>query len=361
VSPRALASGRRHLAPDTQPGLPIAVPAAGIPGRVMIEASTPCSAAFDGDDWLFTVDWEGSRCLLVAEADGTVRLQGDNGPLDDRFPEIVAAALFGSGRTAILDGVICILDGQGRPDLAALFRRVVTGQARPSAVYLVTDVLHLDGEAMAGRPLAARLASLEGRLPADSRIQVPDHVVGHGRALAAAATARGLVAMLARRQDARYQGGVASPDRLRIPLTKRRDAVVVGWRRSLSAVRVVLGEWTPGRLSVVGSAVVDDPAARRWLSAAVEPAADLAIDDRDAAGPGVAWLRPRLTATVEPGPGSPGGDDLPTWRLVALRDDIDPTWCVRRPPVDPPHASAHQPLRPFSPTVLSALPIDRSA
>jgi hypothetical protein len=32
-------------------------------------------------------------------------------------------------------------------------------------------------------------------------------------------------------------------------------------------------------------------------------------------------------------------------------------WCVRRPPADPPQASAHQPLRPFSPTVLSALEI----
>jgi hypothetical protein len=93
----------------------------------------------------------------------------------------------------------------------------------------------------------------------------------------------------------------------------------------------------------------------------VEPVADLAVDDPEAAGPGVAWLRPRLTATVEPGPPRPGGGDLPVWRLVAVRDDIDPMWCVRRPPVDPPQASAHQPLRPFSPTVLSALPIDRTA
>jgi ATP-dependent DNA ligase len=214
---------------------------------------------------------------------------------------------------------------------------------------------------MTGRPLLARLAALEGRLPADSRIQVPGHVLGHGRALAAAATERGLVAMLARRQDARYQGGMASPDRLRIPLTRRRDAVVVGWRRSLSGVRVVLGEWTQGRLSLVGTAVVDDPASRRWLSAAVEPTADPVIDDPEAAGPGVAWLRPRLTATVEPGPGGPPANDLAAWRLVALRDDIDPTWCVRRPAVAPPQASAHQPLRPFSPTVLSALPIDRTA
>ncbi|HSP65854.1 MAG TPA: hypothetical protein VLO10_06655, partial [Candidatus Deferrimicrobium sp.] len=64
----------------------------------------------------------------------------------------------------------------------------------------------------------------------------------------------------------------------------------------------------------------------------------------------------RVVAAIEPG-GTGRARGLPAWRLVALRDDVDPMWCVRRRPVDPPQASAHEPLRPFSPTVLSALPI----
>jgi bifunctional non-homologous end joining protein LigD len=335
----------------------MAVPPAGIPGRLATEASTPCSAPFDGDDWLFSVDWEGSRCLLIAGDDGSIRLQGENAPLDDRFPEIVAAASFCAGRTAILDGTICILDGQGRPDLAALFRRVAAGNAQPLAVYLVTDVLYLDGEALTARPLLARLAALGDLIPRDSRIQLPDHVVGHGRALASAAGGRGLAAMLARRQGARYQAGMASPDRLRISLSKRRDAVVVGWRSMASCPRLLLGDWARGKLSLVGTALVEDPAARRWLTAMAEPATDTAVDDRDAAGPGVTWVRPRLVATVDAAVAGLSADALPEWRLVALRDDVDPMWCVRRPPADPPQASAHQPLRPFSPTVLSALEI----
>jgi len=344
-----------------QPGLPIAVPTAGVPVRLTMEVSTPCSAPFDGDEWLFSVEWAGSRCLLVAGGDGSVRLHGENAPLDDRFPEIVAAASFCAERTAILDGTICILDGQGRPNLGALFRRVAAGQSRPSAVYLVTDLLHLDGESMAGRPLLTRLAALGELIPPDSRIQLPDHVVGHGRALAAAISGRGLAAMLARRQDSRYQAGMASPDRLRISLSGRRDAVVVGWRSTASGVRVVLGDWLPGRLGLVGTALVGDPAARRWLAATAEPTTDIAIEDPDAVGPGVTWARPRLVATVDPEPRGPAGDELPEWQVVALRDDVDPVWCIRRTPVDPPPASAHHPLRPFSPTVLTALPMDRTA
>ncbi len=334
----------------------MAVPAQRPAGRVAIEESTPCSEAFDGDEWLFNVDWEGSRCLLVADGDGSVWLQGETSALDRRFPEIAAAARFLGTRRAVLDGSICVLDGQGRPDLAALSRRVIGDQALPPAAYLVTDLLHLDGEPMSARPLLARLAALADLIPPDSRIQLPDHVVGHGRALAEAARGRGLLAIIGRRQDAPYLAGVASPLRLRVALTARRQAVVVGWRGSGKGLRLLLGDWVLGRLGLVGVAALDGSAARRWLQANAQAVRAVAVDDPDAAGPGVTWIRPRLVAAVEPA--SAGRSrGLPLWRVVALRDDVDPMWCVRRRPVDPPQASSHQPLRPFSPTVLSALPI----
>lgn len=232
-------------------------------------------------------------------------------------------------------------------------------QIRPQAVYLVTDILHLDGESLAARPLLTRLAALGELVPADSRIQVPDHVVGHGHALAAAAAERGLAAMLARRQDAAYLAGMASPLRLRVALSTRRDAVVVGWRTSGAGVRLLLGDWVLGRLGLVGVAQLDDPVSRRWLTSVAEPVPAVAVDDQEAAGPGVTWIRPRLVAAVEPA-ASARTRGLPAWRVVALRDDVDPMWCVRRTPVDPPRASSDRPLRPFSPTVLTALPIDRS-
>jgi bifunctional non-homologous end joining protein LigD len=360
VSPHTQAP-RRRPAPDTQPGLPMAIPASGMPERVLTEASTSCSAAFDADDWLFSVDWEGSRCLLIAGGDGSIRLQGGTSTLDDRFPEIVEAAASAGLPSAILDGVVCILDDEGRPDLEALARRSRSGRDTPTAVYLATDLVHLGGESLTARPLLARLGALAPLVPRGSRIQLPDHVTGHGRALAAAATERGLAGMLARRQDASYLSGMASPDRLRIPLSQRRDAVVVGWRESAKGLLAVLADWTLGRLGLVGVTPVEHQVAAPWLTATVDPFAIDAVLNPGTAGPGVTWSRPRLVATVEPAPRGDRGGLLPEWRLVALRDDVDPMWCVRRPPVDPPRASASRPMRPFSPTVLSALPFDRVA
>jgi bifunctional non-homologous end joining protein LigD len=323
----------------------------------VLEASTPCAAAFDGDDWLFSVDWEGSRCLLVADGHGTVRLQGETAALERRFPEIVRDRALGGGRAAVIDGIVCVLDAQGRPDLEALFRRVVAGAARPRVVYLATDLLHLDGQPLLDRPLLARLAALADLMRPSPSIQVPDNVIGNGRALAAAAAERGLAAVVARRQDAPYRAGVASPDRLRIALSGRRDAVVVGWCRRSSRVQVVLADWTEGRLGLVGTAAIENPDTGRWLAASVQVTREVVVDGAGTVGAGVTWVHPRLVATVEPA-GDTGDGVVPVWRLVALRDDVDPAWCVRRPAVDPPRATAHQPLRPFSPTVLSGLPLD---
>jgi bifunctional non-homologous end joining protein LigD len=329
-------------------------------GRLALEASTPCAAAFDGDDWLFSVDWEGSRCLLVADGHGTIRLQGETAALQRRFPEIVRGAALGGGRAAVLDGIVCVLDAQGRPDLEALFRRVVAGAPRPGVVYLATDLLHLDGRPLLDRPLLARLAALADLMRPSSSIQVPDHVIGNGRALAAAASERGLAAVVARRQDAPYRAGVASPDRLRIALSSRRDAVVVGWCQRSSRVHVVLADWAEGRLGFVGTAALESADTVRWLTAAVQVTREVVVDGAGAAGAGVTWVHPRLVATVEPA-GNVADVVRSAWRLVALRDDVDPTWCVRRSAIHPPQATARQPLRPFSPTVLSALPLDGAA
>jgi bifunctional non-homologous end joining protein LigD len=362
VSARIQAPRRRRTSAGDQQRLPIPLPAAGFAGSSQPELSVPCAAPFDGDDWLFSVEWEGSRCLLIADGSGSVRLQGEVSSLESRFPEIAASGPLKGGAEAVLDGSICVLDRDGRPDLAALFARVSEANpGRPAAVYLATDLLHLDGEPLTGRPLLSRLATLRDLVPPDSRIQLPDHVAGHGRALAQAAAARGLSSLIARRSGAPYRAGIASPDRLRIPLTGRRDAVVVGWFSTAAGVSVVLADWAGGRLDLVGTAAVPGGASTRWLASAVEAATDPGMLDGAAEVGEVTWVRPRLVATVEPaGPGRER-QQLAEFQLVALRDDVNPQWCLRRDPLPPPEAGARLPLRPFSPTVLSALPIEGAA
>jgi bifunctional non-homologous end joining protein LigD len=331
-----------------------------LPGFIPIETAVPCADPFDDHDWLFSVDWDGARALLYLDPGGSVRIQGEmGGDLARRFPDVSAVASIKGGRGAVLDGVIAVLDREGRPDLAGFGRRIATGPAAAAdlpAVYLSFDVLHLDGRSTIAWPLDRRLDALSDLTGQSDVLQAPDHVRGRGEALAAAAAGRGLVALLARRASAPYRPGVASPDRLRIALANQTTCVIAGIdSRHRGGTRLILGEHVGGRLTFAGH--VDGPRDRVIAGWLATHAAELRINEAplDGVQPAIAtWLRPALTATVRHHGRSPGGALLrPT--LLAIRDDVDPGWCVQRPAVAGP-IERHAGTR-FSPTLLMPLPL----
>lgn len=335
-----------------------------LPGYIPIEASVPCAEPFDDRDWLFSVDWDGARALLFMDPGGAVRIQGEMpGDLARRFPDVSAPAAVRGRRGAVLDGVIAVLDQEGRPDLAGFGRRLAAGPAAAAdlpAVYLCCDVLHLDGRSTLGWPLDRRLDALSELIGQSEVLQAPDHVRGRGEALAAAASGRGLAALLGRRASAPYRPGVASPDRLRIALTNQTTCVIAGVvARRRGGTRLILGEHVAGRLTFAGHVDgPDDLLVAAWLA---QQAADLTVSGAplDGVQPvNATWLRPSLTVTVRYQGRSAGGALLrPT--LLAVRDDVDPRWCVQRPAVSGP-VELHAGTR-FSPTLLMPLPLGDAA
>jgi len=351
--------------------LPLLPPPAALPGPIRPEWAVPCAGPFDADEWRFSVDWDGTRALLVTGTQGEARLQ--DGLLRDvgaRFPEVVEAADALGRRSAVLDGVVSVVDGDGRPDLDALWARSAALPSAGAVVYLASDLLHLDGRSTMSWPLDRRHETLSILVPPHACLQVPGWVAGHGRAFCDAAAEHELPAVLARRGAATYRPGVASPERLRISLEERADAVVAGivhagrpspGRRRPSpppaVVALLLAEWVDGRLDDAGRAAgPTSPRVAAWLWGRASEMAAPAPPGRMAAAPGeaVAWLQPRLVATVR----HHGRDDAGRLRLpavLAVRDDVDPAWCVRRQPVPVPADRPAQGV--FRPTVLRTLPL----
>jgi bifunctional non-homologous end joining protein LigD len=356
---------RRSL-PQSRPGaaaLPLTLPPPpALPADVALEVAVPCSAPFDAEDWRFSVDWDGTRVLLAAGAGGEARLRDERRrEVGDRFPEVVnevAAAL--AGHAAVVDGVITVLDAGGRPDLDALSRRRA-GEPGVAAVFIATDLLHLDGTSLLQRPFAERLQALEAAVDGQPHLQVPEWVAGDGCALAEAASGQQLPAILARQASAAYGAGVASAQRLRIALEDRADTVVtaVVRRPGRGVTALLLGEQHRGRLADAGSVAVRLPASvEGWLLERLGELAAVSPSYRCAIAPEgeLCWLQPELVATVRHS-GRLAGGQLRRPELVALRDDRDPAWCVRRAPVPPP--AGEELRRGFRPTVLHTLPFER--
>ena len=346
--------------------LPLPIDSGGPVRRLEPEQATPCAAAFDGQGWRFGVDWDGIRVVLTA-APGGVRIHDERlHDLTARLPEISASATVAlRGRSAVLDGVVALLDPQGCPDLGGLFERLAEdpGSAALGLVLLTTDLLHLDDASLLGWPLDRRLGALAGSVTPTPHLQLPDSVDAQGRALAEAAAQRGLAAILARDGSAPYRPGIASPQRLRVPLLERADTVVVGAAlgrgRGADVEALLLGEYEGGRLVAAGRVAVHAPdPVRRWLRgrvAALRTAeAPLEVPASEEAA-GITWLQPSLVATIRHhGRGADGRPRLPS--PVALREDRPVRWCVRRNPVQPPATEPPGPAD-FRPTVVTSLPL----
>ncbi|HET9051172.1 MAG TPA: hypothetical protein VFO60_05675 [Candidatus Dormibacteraeota bacterium] len=352
-------SRRRAGAPPPLPlQLPFPVEEPGLPARIALERSIPCSGPFDDPAWRFTVDWAGMRVVLAASEDGTVRVHDERlRDVTSHLTEIAQSARAAlRGRRLAVEGVVAVLDSDGCPDLPRLAARLWWSRSSgPALALLVTDLLHLDGASVTGWPFDRRREALRGLVEPVPHIQVPDWVEGEGIALAEAAAARGLPGVTARLGAARYHAGVASADRLRIALFRETDCVVAaavlapgGAVRSLR-----LAEHEGGRLVESGTLVLHEEPPRALARRIDElRAPGCTVGGAAAAEPGLVWLHPELVATVRFHGRSEGRLQLPS--LVALREDVDPDSCVRREPVDPPAERGGLPG--FRPTVLVTLP-----
>jgi bifunctional non-homologous end joining protein LigD len=185
------------------------------PGDVAPMWPTPRADAFDSPAFLFEPTWGGHRALAFIGPSarvgrGAARLVDPAGhELIERLPELAGIAVRVAARSAVLDGELVVVDGQGRADDDALRARLNGSRGRPVA-YLVFDLLHLDGRWLLNQPLERRRTALRKVLrPGDEVVVVPA-ISGEGRALHAAVTAQGVAGVLARRRSSPYLPGVRS-------------------------------------------------------------------------------------------------------------------------------------------------------
>jgi bifunctional non-homologous end joining protein LigD len=191
-----------------------------------------------GPDWTHEVKWDGIRALVEVAA-GTVRIWSRNGnDVTVAWPELQALGTL--GHDVLLDGEIVAL-GQGVPSFGALAdrmhvrdpRRIARLAAENPVTLLAFDLLRLDGEDLARRPLRERRALLEGLgldAPAmAAAVQVPTSY-DDGQVLLQAAEQQGLEGIVSKRWSSAYHPGRRSRDWLKFPIRPTGSFVVGGYR-----------------------------------------------------------------------------------------------------------------------------------
>ena len=138
------------------------LPATFIPAMKALSVDT-----IPAGDWRLEVKLDGYRAIAVIN-DGAVELWSRNHkPLGPDYPEVVSALARLRCRNAVIDGEIVALDAHGRSRFQLLQGRGLPG-VRPTLVYYVFDLMHLDGRSLVDTPLEARQALLRKLIGKDT-------------------------------------------------------------------------------------------------------------------------------------------------------------------------------------------------
>ncbi|HEX4144753.1 MAG TPA: non-homologous end-joining DNA ligase [Pirellulales bacterium] len=278
------------------------------PHVIDVELATLVRSAPEGDDWLHEMKFDGYR-MIAFRHDAEVRFATRN-HLDwtSKVPDLAKAIGRLKVGDAIFDGEVVVFDKRGITDFQLLQNAFRDQQGKP-AVYIVFDLLYLNGIDLRGRPLRERKAELARlKLPTDrGPVRLSDFVIGHGPEFFVQAKRSGLEGIVSKRVASPYRAG-RSTDWVKTKCQQRSEFVIGGFTDPGGARRgfgsLLLGLFDDRhRLTYAGrvgtgfsNKVIQELAAR--LSAIERPTSPF-VDPRAAAPlEGVHWVRPQLVAQV---------------------------------------------------------------
>jgi len=266
--------------------------------------ASPGGNAFDDDNWLFEIKWDGYRAIAECNA-GKIKLYSRNGlSFNEKFKPI-AKALEKIRHNAVLDGEIVWIDKKGNPS----FQKLQQQEDNPEGklVYYVFDLLFLDKKDIRHLPLTDRKALLKKLLSSvkDPSIKYNDHVPEKGKAFFASAIKKKLEGVIAKKADGEYTTGIRSKEWLKIKNRTSMEAVIAGYTAPQKSRKhfgsLVLGEYVGDELKYLGHTGTGfDEKTLQDLWKKMQPLVTNTspFKQKVRVNTAVTWLKPKLIAEI---------------------------------------------------------------
>jgi len=282
---------------------------APLPATFCPQLATVAKRPPESNAWLHEVKFDGYRigCRIDGKEIRLISRNGKDWTAD--FPEVREAASQLPVQRAFLDGEVAVLLPDGRTSFQAL-QNVIGSRPPRDLVYLVFDLLHLDGEDIAHLPLEqrkVRLRQLVTSAKGESLIRYADHIVGRGPEFFQQACRHGLEGIVSKRRDMPYRAG-RSDCWLKAKCIKRQEFVIGGFTdpegSRLGIGALLLGVHAPtGALlfaGKVGTGFTQKSAQemRRRLDALEQKDCPFAARPEGRLGRNAHWVKPTLVAEV---------------------------------------------------------------
>src|SRR6266849_1359624 len=229
-------------------------PKGPMPHNVEPMLATPVEEPFDIADWIFEVKWDGYRAIAEVRSD-LVRLYSRNKlSFEKRFAPVVDS-LQHIGLEAVIDGELMVLDQSSKPKFQLIQDYPKSGG---SLVYMVFDLLYLDGHILEKLPLLRRKETLAKLVDGLPNISLSEQIAQHGVAFFRAVEEQGLEGIIAKEAPSRYRQGIRGSSWLKIKTHMRQEAVIGGFTEPKGSRHgfgsLLLGVYDNGDLIYIGHA-----------------------------------------------------------------------------------------------------------
>jgi bifunctional non-homologous end joining protein LigD len=266
------------------------------------------------DDYLYEVKWDGIRALITLD-EGEVRIHGRNRlEITKQFPELLIPEQAFRATSAVFDGEIVCLEGDGRPDFSNVIHRmqqtsesgIQRAKTKCPAVCYLFDCLYLDGRAIVNEPLTRRREWLQDAIRKDTPYRVSE-AVEEGAAFFEAVKQMGLEGMMAKQRNSTYTPGKRSECWLKIKTRQTIECVVIGYTqgkgdRATTFGALHLGQRDGGELKYLGKvgsgfndeSLRDVSAELQKLTRSKKPVKQKTLDESRSV-----WIEPKLMCEVQ--------------------------------------------------------------
>jgi bifunctional non-homologous end joining protein LigD len=198
--------------------------------------AVPAEKPFDNPEWLFEIKWDGYRAVAFLDNAKTRLVSRNQNDLTAQFSELGVLPQLLKAKSAVLDGEIVALDGNGRSSFSLMQQRTgmrsggrrLAGNSNIAIAYYVFDLLYLDGYDLRRVELEDRKQILQQIISPNGLVRYSDHFPEHGIDLFRVAQQKGLEGILAKRRASLYEER-RSHDWQKIKITQTADCVVGGY------------------------------------------------------------------------------------------------------------------------------------
>jgi bifunctional non-homologous end joining protein LigD len=230
VKDRGVKEKEKMKAGDKRKAAPVKKQAAAKRKRELFTPmmATLVDAPFSREGWLFETKWDGYRAIADVQK-GKTELYSRNHLSFNKDYATVVGALDKLPHDAVLDGEIVVLKKDGTSDFQSLqnYKNDPSG----NLVYVVFDMLELDGQDLKAMPLIQRKELLQEVVSQlDSKtVLYSDHVLNTSDELYAKAKKSGWEGIIAKEAESLYAEGRRSLSWLKIKIIDEQEAIICGY------------------------------------------------------------------------------------------------------------------------------------